>query len=84
MIARLMSEQPIEVLMGGGEDDFRTVLDGGCFPGAGYQAEGNDLTGAAIEDGYRVICGRNALISLPMDPPSPVLGLFAAEEMSAP
>lgn len=84
LIARLMSEQPIEVLMGGGEDDFRTVLDGGCFPGAGYQAEGNDLTGAAIEDGYRVICGRNALLSLPMDPPSPVLGLFAAEEMSAP
>ena len=84
LIARLMSEQPIEVLMGGGEDDFRTVLDGGCFPGYGLQGEANDLTGNAIADGYRVICGRSALLSLPVDPPSPVLGLFAAAQMTTP
>ena len=83
-IAELIIAAQIDVLLGGGEDDFHAFDQAGCFPGGGHQPQDNDLVQIAAADGYTTICSREELLNLNTTGNIRLLGLFAAEEMQAP
>ena len=65
-------EHGVEVLLGGGSEQFLPVLQGG------RRLDGRDLLGEARELGYRIVADRDALLALDA---TPVLGLFHPEHM---
>ncbi len=83
-IARQMIFQGVDVLLGGGEDDFFSKDENGCFPGNGNQPKGSGLVGPAIQQGYSYVCNREELLSVDTAPGTQLLGLFAADEMPSP
>ncbi len=83
-IARQMISQGVDVLLGGGEDDFFSKDENGCFPGNGNQPKGSGLVGPAIQQGYSYVCSREELLSVDTKPETQLLGLFGAEEMLVP
>jgi alkaline phosphatase len=74
----------IDVLLGGGEDDFHSRDNGGCFPGRGEQPVGMDLISGASENGYMVVCSEEALMRIDTTQTDKLVGLFGAEEIIAP
>ncbi len=83
-IARQMMEKGIDVLLGGGEDDFHSRDEAGCFPGRGEQPAGMDLVSKAEEDEYHVVCSKDELLRIDINNTGKLLGLFSAEELPAP
>ena len=83
-IARQITVHNIDVLLGGGEDDFFSKDEGGCYPGAGHQKAGSSLVEAALEAGYTYLCTAEELQSLDPTKEDRVLGLFGGEEMIPP
>lgn len=83
-IADLMAGQEIDVLLGGGEDDFMRWSDSGCYPGIGHQANDNDLVSEMIGRGYTYICTREQLLGLNTAIERQVIGLFGGDEIEAP
>ncbi|MBN2045420.1 MAG: alkaline phosphatase [Anaerolineales bacterium] len=83
-IARQMIANEVDVLLGGGEDDFFSQDENGCYFGIGNQPSGSGLVSVAIESGYNYLCNRDELVALNPAPGMKVLGLFAAEEIPAP
>jgi len=83
-IARQLLEQGVEVLLGGGEDEFQPTTTTGCFSQPGLRTDGRDLTLEAQAAGYAYLCDPADLALL--DPASTprLLGLFADGEMSRP
>jgi alkaline phosphatase len=83
-IAEQMMDAEVDVLMGGGEDEFLPATETGCFPEVGERTDGRNLIDEAISAGYTFICDPTALSTI--DPIATVrlLGLFADEGMARP
>jgi len=83
-IAAMILEHQVDVLLGGGEDDFLPTSVTGCFPERGHREDGRNLVEEAIALGYSFICDPEAFTDLDTSTASKVLGLFGDEEMTRP
>ncbi len=83
-IARQMLTHGIDVLLGGGEDEFLPTYETGCYPEPGERDDGHNLIAEAIAAGYTYICDAVALTTLDTDRTTHLLGLFSDETMPRP
>jgi alkaline phosphatase len=83
-IARQMLAQEVDVLLGGGEDEFLPVGRTGCYPQPGERSDGRDLTAEAIAAGYTYVCDPVAFAAVVPTSTTRLLGLFADEGMTRP
>jgi alkaline phosphatase len=83
-IARQMIAHDIEVLLGGGEDDFFARGESGCYFGDGIQPRGSSLVADAIADGYTYLCQGDQLKDLDLSNVDHLLGLFAGDGLIRP
>jgi alkaline phosphatase len=83
-IAFQLIEHRVNVLLGGGEDQFLPVGETGCYPQDGERSDGRNLVHEAQVAGYLYVC--NAVDFNSIDPLNQdfVLGLFADDEMQRP
>lgn len=74
----------VDVLLGGGEDEFLPASENGCFPEAGERSDGRNLISEAVAIGYEYVC--DAVSFELVDPSSTfqLIGLFADEGMTRP
>ena len=83
-IARQLLASEVDVLLGGGEDDFLPTTATGCYPQSGERTDGHDLIAEATAAGYAYVCDRAALVALPPTSTTRLLGLFADKGMARP
>ena len=83
-IAQQIIDADVEVLLGGGEDEFLPISDNGCFLGAGERVDGKDLIHEAVSSGYKFVCDSTSFDLIPPSSTERVLGLFAGEGMTRP
>jgi len=83
-IARQMMAHQVNVLLGGGEDDFFSSDERGCYPGKGHQKQGSDLVEQAVELGYDYVCTSEELQALDLSETDHLLGLFGGDEILPP
>ncbi|MGD2206439.1 MAG: alkaline phosphatase, partial [Anaerolineae bacterium] len=83
-IARQMLAAKVDVLLGGGEDEFLPTTETGCFPEPGERTDGRHLIDEAIAAGYDYVCDAGALASVDPTSTTRLLGLFADEGMTRP
>ncbi|HEY8395139.1 MAG TPA: alkaline phosphatase [Thermaerobacter sp.] len=76
-IAAQMLERGVDVILGGGENDFLPADQNGCYPQPGKRTDGRDLMAEARSQGYTTICRADELDELAGRPVKKVLGLFA-------
>jgi alkaline phosphatase len=74
----------VDVIFGGGEDDFLPRGVEGCCPDMGKRLDERNLIQEAEDAGYIVVCDGTSFKALDPQTNSPVLGLFADENMSRP
>lgn len=82
-IARQMIERKVNVLLGGGEDDFLPPSITGCFPAPGNRSDGRNLIQEAVDVGYTYVCDGDGLMAALPDTPR-LLGLFGDGGMTRP
>lgn len=82
-VARQMLGHGIEVLLGGGEDDFTLGTSNGCGSQPGHRGDAN-LVQNAIEAGATYICTAEMLAGLDLSATPRLLGLFADDDMPFP
>lgn len=82
-IARQMLERRVNVLLGGGENDFLPPPAAGCFPDPGVRSDGRHLIDEARQAGYRYTCAAADLHTLPAGQ-THLLGLFGDAGMTRP
>lgn len=82
-VARQMLGHGIDVLLGGGEDDFTLGTDNGCGSQPGHRGDAN-LVNNAIQAGYVYVCTAEMLAGLDLDAAPKLLGLFADDDMPFP
>lgn len=75
-IAAQMLAAGVDVILGGGENDFLPAGERGCHPQPGKRAEGRDLVEEARARGYATPCTAADLEDLAGRRASKVLGLF--------
>jgi alkaline phosphatase len=83
-IALQMLVSGVDVLFGGGEDEFLTTSDTGCYSEAGERDDGRNLINEAVAIGYTYICNRTDFLGVDPNSVYKVLGLFADEGMVRP
>ena len=83
-IAAQMLEHGVDVILGGGEEDFLPYDETGCYPEAGARSDGRNLIAEAQAAGYTTICDAAGLAALDPAVDTKVLGLFADENMTRP
>lgn len=81
-IARQMLEARVDVLLGGGENQFVPTDDDGCF-GPGERLDGRNLIDEAALAGYTHVCTATAFTAVPTST-TRLLGIFADEAMPRP
>jgi alkaline phosphatase len=83
-IADQMLDAEVDVILGGGEDEFIPDTEIGCYPEAGERNDGRNLLTEAIALGYTYVCEPADFSAV--DPASTIrlLGLFADEGMPRP
>jgi alkaline phosphatase len=83
-IAEQILGAEVDIILGGGEDEFLPTTEIGCFQEPGERNDGRNLINEAISVGYIYVC--DSLAFLALDPISTfrLLGLFADEGMSRP
>jgi len=83
-IADQMLDAEVDVILGGGEDEFIPDTEIGCYPEAGERNDGRNLLTEAIALGYTYVCEPADFSAV--DPASAIrlLGLFADEGMPRP
>ncbi len=81
-IASQMLEASVDVLLGGGENQFVATTASGCF-GSGTRTDGRNLITEATSAGYTHVCTAAAFTAVPTST-THLLGLFADEEMPRP
>ena len=74
----------VDVLLGGGEDDFLPISTGGCHSEAGARQDGRNLVNEAQASGYTTVCSTQELQSIDPNATSKLLGLFAEDGMLRP
>jgi alkaline phosphatase len=82
-IASQMMERQVDVLLGGGEDEFLPSAETGCYPQAGERTDGRNLVDEAVAVGYTYVCTPTAFAAVPTTT-TRLLGLFADEGMTRP
>jgi alkaline phosphatase len=83
-IALQMFEARVDVLLGGGEDQFLPEGVRGCFSGFGQRDDNRNLIEEAQAEGYNFLCDGQALASFDTVGAPRLLGLFADEGMLRP
>lgn len=83
-IASQMLAARVNVLLGGGEDEFLPTWDSGCFPQPGERTDGRHLVNEAVAAGYVTVCDAAALAAVNPASTTQLLGLFADEGMVRP
>jgi alkaline phosphatase len=83
-IALMILEHKVDVLLGGGEDDFLPSSLTGCYPGSGNRKDGRNLIEEARQEGYTYVCTAEELHTINPEAASQVLGLFGDEGMKRP
>ena len=83
-IAEQMLDAEVDVILGGGEDEFLPDTETGCFPEVGERKDGRDLIDEAIAAGYTFVCEPVDFTMVDPDSTSRLLGLFADEGMVRP
>jgi alkaline phosphatase len=74
----------INVLMGGGENEFLPESVEGCYPEPGKRDDGRNLINEAINSGYDFVCSQAEFSDLDPLTTTHLLGLFADEELLRP
>ncbi|TEU16699.1 MAG: hypothetical protein E3J21_10105 [Anaerolineales bacterium] len=74
----------VDVLLGGGEDEFLPTTATGCYPEAGERTDGRDLIAETTAAGYTHVCDATAFAAVDPASTTRLLGLFADEEMPRP
>ncbi|MCX6025468.1 MAG: alkaline phosphatase, partial [Chloroflexi bacterium] len=82
-IAGQMFDEGVEVLLGGGENQFLPSSIAGCFD-YGTRTDGRNLIGEALDAGYAHVCTAAELAAVDSTTTSHLLGLLADEEMTRP
>jgi len=83
-IASQMLAAEVDVLLGGGEDEFLPAGVTGCYPEPGERSDGRDLTSEAMAAGYTYVCNSTDFAAVVPASTTRLLGLFADEGMSRP
>ncbi len=83
-IAHQMLSAEVNVLLGGGEDEFLPTTSTGCYPEPGERSDGRNLIAEAVSAGYTYVCDADALNAVDPTSISYLLGLFADEGMVRP
>jgi alkaline phosphatase len=83
-IASQMLTTRVDVLLGGGEDEFLPGGITGCYPEPGERTDGRNLITEAKNAGYTYVCDAASLAALDPASTSKLLGLFADEGMTRP
>jgi alkaline phosphatase len=74
----------VDVLLGGGEDEFLPTTATGCYPQPGERTDGRDLIAEATAAGYTYVCDATAFTAVIPTSTTRLLGLFADEGMPRP
>ncbi len=82
-IAGQLIERRVNVLLGGGEDDFLPPNATGCFPAPGNRADGRNLIEEARLSGATCVCTADELAAVPPTT-TRLLGLFGDAGMTRP
>ncbi|PSW06190.1 alkaline phosphatase [Photobacterium lipolyticum] len=83
-IALQMLNADIDVLLGGGEDEFLPRSENGCYPEAGEREDGRNLIQEAISIGYTYVCDLPSFRAIDTSSSLKLLGLFGDEGMIRP
>jgi alkaline phosphatase len=83
-IASQMLEAGVDVMLGGGEDEFLPTTATGCYSQPGERTDGRDLVSEAESNGYSYVCNASELASIDPSGTTHLLGLFADEGMVRP
>ncbi|MAT42938.1 MAG: alkaline phosphatase [Anaerolineaceae bacterium] len=83
-IALQLLENHVNVLLGGGEDEFLPYGSYGCFPEPGERLDGRNLLDEAGAIGYTTICTPEQLTALNTGETFNLIGLFGDEAMQRP
>jgi alkaline phosphatase len=83
-IADQMLTAEVDVILGGGEDEFLPDTEIGCFPEIGERNDGRNLIDEAMAMGYTVVCESVEFSSIDPRSTSRLLGLFADEGLPRP
>ncbi len=83
-IAGQMAAAWIDVLLGGGEDDFLPTSASGCHPGKGDRTDHRNLIEEMREAGYAYVCRPEEFAALQPAKTGKLLGLFSDDSMERP
>jgi len=83
-IAEQIIDAQVDVILGGGEDEFLPTTDIGCYPQTGERADGRNLIDEAVAVGYTYVCDSASFSAIDPISTDRLLGLFADEGMSRP
>jgi len=83
IVDQMLAHQ-VDVLLGGGEDDFLPRQVSGCYPQAGKRNDGRNLIAEAMGNGYTYVCDAAAFAAVDPVATSKLLGLFADAGMTRP
>lgn len=83
-IASQILEHRVDVILGGGEDDFLPQDQTGCHPNPGTRQDGRDLIAEAESLGYVHVCDSQSLAVIDPENTDLLLGLFSDDWMERP
>jgi alkaline phosphatase len=83
-IAEQIVNAGVNVLLGGGEDEFFPASENGCFPESGGRTDGRNLIDKFIADGYVYTCDPVAFGFIEPASTSRLAGFFADDGMKRP
>lgn len=83
-IASQMLDHRVDVMLGGGEDEFLPADETGCYSSPGLRGDGRDLIAEATAAGYTYVCDAAAFVTVVPTTTTRLLGLFADGAMKRP
>jgi alkaline phosphatase len=83
-IAGQMLDHEVDVILGGGEDEWLPDYETGCYSQTGERTDGVNLIDAAVAAGYTYVCTAVDFDAVDPAATSRLLGLFADEGMQRP
>jgi alkaline phosphatase len=84
VIAKQIFTAGVDVILGGGEDEFLPSSTQGCYPQKGERTDRRNLIDEAIAVGYAYACDLSSFSSVEPSSTQRLLGLFADEGMTRP
>ncbi len=83
-IAEQILASDVDVLLGGGENDFIPESENGCYPKPGHRTDGRNLLNEAIDLGYTYVCDESTFNAIDPSMTHRLIGLFADNGMLRP